>query len=73
MSGSCCGGSPKSEAAKVTMAAEAQATETATEQPAANTKKTDTATTSLKKAKGAAAVAKSAPSFYCVTRSHHRE
>jgi hypothetical protein len=41
MSGSCCGGSPKSGAAKVTMEAEAQATETTTEQPAANTKKSE--------------------------------
>jgi hypothetical protein len=39
MSGSCCGGSPKSEPAKVTMLAEVQPTEATTEQPAANTQK----------------------------------
>jgi hypothetical protein len=39
MSGSCCGGSPKSKPAKVTMTAEAQATEATTGQPAANTQK----------------------------------
>jgi hypothetical protein len=39
MSGSCCGGSPKSEPAKVAMTAAPQATEAAAEQPAANTNK----------------------------------
>jgi hypothetical protein len=41
MSGSCCGGSPKPEPAKVTKTAEARATEATTEQPAANTQKSD--------------------------------
>jgi hypothetical protein len=36
-------------------------------------KKANAVTTSLKKAKSAAAVVKSAPSFYCATRSHHWE
>jgi hypothetical protein len=38
MSGSCCGGSSKSEPAKVALTAAPQVTEDAAEQPAANTK-----------------------------------
>jgi hypothetical protein len=41
MSGSCCSGSRKPEPAKVTMTAEARATEATTEQPAANTQKSE--------------------------------
>jgi hypothetical protein len=41
MSGSCCGGSPKSEPAKVAMPAAPQMTEAAAEQPAANTHKSE--------------------------------
>jgi hypothetical protein len=41
MSGSCCSGSPKSESTKVAMTAAPQATEVATEQPAANSHKSE--------------------------------
>jgi hypothetical protein len=41
MSGSCCGGSPKSEPTKVAMTAAPQATETATEQAAAKSIKSE--------------------------------
>jgi hypothetical protein len=41
MSGSCCGGSPKSEPAKVAMTATPQATAVAAEQPAAKSDKSE--------------------------------
>jgi len=41
MSGSCCGGSPKSEPNKVAMTTTAQATAVAAEQPAANPNKSE--------------------------------
>ena len=41
MSGSCCGGSPKSEPNKVAMTTTAQATAAAAEQPAANPNKSE--------------------------------
>jgi hypothetical protein len=41
MSGSCCGGSPKSEPTKVAITAAPQATEAAAEQPAAKSNKSE--------------------------------
>jgi hypothetical protein len=41
MSGSCCGGSPKTELTKVAMTAAPQTTEAATEQPAAKFNKSE--------------------------------
>ncbi len=41
MSGSCCGGSPKSELTKVAMTAAPQTTEAANEQPAAKSNKSE--------------------------------
>lgn len=41
MSGSCCGGSPKSEPGKIAMTTAPQATKAAAEQPAANSPKSE--------------------------------
>jgi hypothetical protein len=41
MPGSCCGGSPKSEPAKVAMSAAPQVTEAAAEQPTAKSQKSE--------------------------------